>query len=420
MIPPQELKNKSFSRTAKGYDTAEVDEYLDFIVGKYSEIYAQCAKYDKKLRAVSSRISEIQQEEELIRRLSVSTQKNCDRLTAEAEEEAKSIILKARETAEHILGEAKENAQAALAVIEQKAVMQIESTQKKSDALLLSARTRCTKLLGDFKKEISIQSENITKIKSVSEEFNSKLLSMYKNHLNLLSENTSVPNVELEKFNESGLFDAVMREIKNDAVEIAQKNTGIEYDFDSELEALRASKAAVSEAKMEEKPKEQIKTPEPEEQEPDVYGEFDEDEDEEEDIKIFDKAGSSGSAFPSQNQKFEENSYGFQKKHGENEEEFAEKPLATYDSDDYIYENDDRDDAYETYGEGGGDGYGDEEEDEDEDIGGDSRNSSAKSKGFFGLFKKKQSAGSKKRVNDIDDDDDDDDSMDIFEDLDDE
>ena len=399
MIPPQELKNKSFSRTAKGYDIAEVDEYLDFIVEKYSELYAQCAKYDKKLRAVSSRISEIQQEEELMRRLSVSTQKNCDRLTAEAEEEAKNTILKARETAGNILGDAKENAQAALAVIEQKAVMQIESTQKKADALLLSARTRCTKLLGDFKKEIAVQSENIAKIKSVSEEFNSKLLSMYKNHLNLLSENTSIPNVELEKFNESGLFDAVMREIKNDAVEIAQKNTGIEYDFDSELEVLRASKAAVSEAKMEERPAEPAKTSKPEE--PDVYGEFDEDEDEDDDIKIFDKAGAFGSASPAQDRGPEDG--------------FAEKPLATYDSDDYSYETDDQDDVYETYGANAGNEDRDEDEDDEEEED-DSVEVSAKSKGFFGLFKKKQPTG-KKRGNDIDDDED---SIDIFEDLDDE
>ena len=422
MLPPQELKNKTFSRTAKGYDITEVDEYMNFIIEKYSEIFAQCAKYDKKLRVVSSRISEIQQEEELIRRLSVSTQKNCDRLTAEAEEEAKNIILKARETSEHILGEAKEKAQTALALIEQKAVMQIESTQKKSDALLLSTRTRCTKLLGDFKKEISTQTENITKIKNISEEFNSKLLSMYKNHLNLLTENTSIPNVDLEKFNDSGLYDAVMREIKNDAVEIAKRNTGVEYDFDNELESLRATKAAVSDLEAElqtpakplEKedayiePEEEYEEDEEEDDDDDEDEEEDEEEaeegleeDEEDDVKIFNRNDSRND-----------------KNRGVDEDEFTEKPLATYDSDDFGYEDDStgsQDEAYESYGDSGDEYETDESggnDNDDEDI-----QTTAKSKGFFGLFKKKRSKGTKKYEEEIDDDDSD--SMDIFEDLDD-
>ncbi|MCL1792777.1 MAG: DivIVA domain-containing protein [Oscillospiraceae bacterium] len=425
MIPPQELKNRSFSRTAKGYDVAEVDEYMDFIVEKYSEIFAQCAKYDKKLRVVSSRISEIQQEEDIIRRLSISTQKNCDRLTAEAEEEAKNIILKAGETAEHIIGEAKEDAQTALARIEQKAAMLIESTQEKSDALLLSARTRCTKLLGDFKKEISLQSENIAKIKNISEEFNSKLLSMYKNHLNLLAENTSIPNVELEKLTESGLFESVMRDIRSDAVEIAKKNTGEGYDFEEELEALRASQKVISEAKMEEPQKQSrpFENPAPEEPADDSYEGFEED-GRDEDVKIFDKNP------PPQSGEFEEGPYGRQNDYGEgeggNEDEFAEKPLATYDSDDYVYGNGgaEEDGPYGNYGGGGSNGY----EYEDGDAGDDSLAPAAKSKGFFGLFKKKQPKGAKKREEEIDDEEDsgysdsdsDSDSMDdIFEDLDD-
>ena len=419
MIPPQELKNKSFSHAARGYEIAEVDEYIDFVIGKYSEIFAQCAKYDKKLRVVSARIAEIQQEEELIRRLSVSTQKNCDRLTAEAEEEAKNIILKARETAEHILGEARESAQTALALIEQKALMQIESTQKKSDALLSSARTRCAKLLGDFKKEISVQCENIAKVKGISEEFNSKLLAMYKNHLNLLSENTSIPNLELEKFSETGLYESVMREIKNDAVEIAKKNTGVEYDFESELESLRVTKAAISDLEMElELPEKPLRKPKPEEK--DEEEEDDEDEEEEEvsdgpdepeeddedgDLKIYDKAAPPKSVYTPPERKFTENPYA--RTYGDDsgdDEGFEEKPVATYDSDDYVYGGSSG--AYESSAD-----LGLEDEAEDEEL-----EPPAKSKGFFGLFKKKPPKGSKKQAVE----DDNEDSMDIFEDLDEE
>ena len=445
MIPPQELRNKSFTRSGKGYDIAEVDEYLDFIIEKYSEIFAQCDKYDKKLRIVSSRISEIQQEEEVIRRLSISTQKNCDRLTAEAEAEAKNIILKARETAEHILGEAREKAQTALALIEQKALMQIESTQKKSDALLLSARTRCTKLLGDFKKEIALQRDNILSIKAISEEFNTKLLSMYKNHLNLLSENTYTPSIDLEKFTESKLFDSVMQEIRTDAIEIAKKNTGIEYDFEKELDVLKESKESIYNLKTEldetidtdtdqEYPEEEPDSEEDNDfedfEEEDDFEDIEEEDDEEEDIKVFAKAGTPDSTYSSANSNsalnadYEE----YNEDQGE-DEEYDEKPVATYDSDDYEYEDADdgdgeNEDEYEEEQEDGNYDDSDYEDEDYDDNTNEYEETASESKGFFGLFNKNKNKKKKKKQQsrrlDDDIDDDDDDVMDIFEDLDDE
>jgi len=406
MIPPQELKKKSFSRSGKGYDTAEVDDYIDFIIKKYSEVYLQCDKYDKKLRIVSSRISEIQKEEEIIRNLNMSTQRNCDRLITEAEEEAKNTILRAREIAERMIADVKEKAQAALISIEEKAALQIDVTQQKSDALLLSARTRCARLLNDFKKEIAAQRENITNIKIISEEFNSKLLTMYKNHLNLLNENTFTPIIDLEGFTESKLYDSLMQEIKNDAAEIAKKSADVEYDFAKELDLLRQSRDAVNV----------------------VYdnshsGGGDDDEDvkiagvnydggsnyeADEDIKVFSKTtGSSGVAESIESSETSESNM------------YNEAPMATYDSDDYEYEGYgsqtsagssysdevygiDGDDGDGVYDEDAFDDSGDLYEDEDENAG--------DSKGFFGLFKKKKKGGAA-RSYDIDDDDDDDDDI---------
>ena len=416
MIPPQELKNKSFTRFGKGYDMAEVDEYIDFIVEKYSEIFAQCDKYDKKLRGISARIGEIKSEEDTIHKLVISTQKNCDRLISEAEEEAKNKILSARETAERILADAREKAQSALSSIEQKSAMQIEATQEKSDALLLSARTRCTRLLSDFKKEIALQRENILNIKIISEEFNSKLLSMYKNHLNLLNENTYIPAIDLDGLTESKLFDSVMQEIRNDAGDIAKKSAGVEYDFEKELESLREGMDFGYDVG------EQLKTRAPgadankniNSNDYDEDGEEADEDDEDGDVKVFEKygpgpspgAGARGTAAES------------------------EKPQATYDSDDYEYDG---------TGEGGGDnnysgeGYANENDgavfdDEEfadpddiemememEDMYDDEEGGS---KGFWGLFKGKKSKKKKPpRRNkydpgDGDEDDDEDDEED--------
>jgi len=443
MIPPQELRNKSFTRSAKGYDIAEVDEYLDFVIEKYSEIFAQCDKYDKKLRIVSSRISDIQREEETIHRLIIQTQKNCDRLVSEAEVEARDKILSAQKIAENILFDAKDKAQSILSSVEQKSDMQIESAQQKSDALLLSARTRCTKLLSDFKKEIAVQRENVFSIKDIAEEFNAKLLSMYKNHLNLLSENTYTPNIDLDKFTESRLFDSIMQEIKNDAAEIARKTAGDEYDFEKDLAALKEYKLSIHDLQTEiddvktagntysaaEDNTDDIDETE-DEDDVKVYGKYEEhrDDDADEDIKVFSKSGASP-ANPTQN------SYNSS---DDNAGGYSEKPRATYDSDDYEYENSGVNAGYDDEDDGEEDSqYMDEDDDDDDtynyaDENGDSddeseyidEDSKRASKGFFGLFKKKKKKEPSKRYisdsdDDYDDDDDDDnydDNMDIFDD----
>ena len=432
MIPPQELKNKSFTRAGKGYDMAEVDEYIDFIIEKYSEIFAQCDKYDKKLRIVSSRISEIQSEEETIRKLSISTQKHCDRLIDEAEETAREKILNAQETAEKIIDEARNKAQTVFSMMENKVSLQIEATQKKSDELLMSARMRCTKLLGDFRKEISIQRKHIIDIKNIAEEFNSRLLSMYKNHLSLLTENTYIPSIDLGNYTESALFDSVMQEIKNDAVEIARKTSGVEYDFEKELDILKDGRNSIYNDMQKES------------DETDDYNTDDDYDDDDEDIKVFAKNTSSTNANAN--------------------DAYSEKPRATYDSDDYDeneeeesenedeeYDDGEEDDDYEEIdGEGmyddnddaGGDvnydenyggyeKYSDDSDDSDDtgdetgydDDGDLDEEPEPESKGFFGLFKKKKKKESKKKyalVGDDESDDNEDEVMDIFEDLDDE
>ena len=48
MIAPHELKNKTFSRTVRGYNPAEVDQYFDFLIEKYTEAYKAATEFEQK------------------------------------------------------------------------------------------------------------------------------------------------------------------------------------------------------------------------------------------------------------------------------------------------------------------------------------------------------------------------------------
>ena len=41
MLPPHELKNKTFGKAMRGYNPVEVDEYIEFLIEKYTELYRE-------------------------------------------------------------------------------------------------------------------------------------------------------------------------------------------------------------------------------------------------------------------------------------------------------------------------------------------------------------------------------------------
>lgn len=105
MLAPHELKNKAFSRSLKGYSPAEVDEYIEFLLQKYTELYKENAELDRKLRIVTTSYDELRQEEEAIRSTLVSARKMSDRIIADANERADVIVSAVRERCERVVDE---------------------------------------------------------------------------------------------------------------------------------------------------------------------------------------------------------------------------------------------------------------------------------------------------------------------------
>ena len=49
MLSPSELKKRQFSKALRGYSAIEVDEHLDFILEKYTELYRRNDELEKEL-----------------------------------------------------------------------------------------------------------------------------------------------------------------------------------------------------------------------------------------------------------------------------------------------------------------------------------------------------------------------------------
>ena len=112
MLAPHELKNKPFSKSIKGYNPAEVDEYIEFLIGKYTEVYRENNELERKLHVVVTNLDELKDEEESIRSTLISAQKMADKIVKDATDRADVITGAIKERCDAVIAEFKEQLQA--------------------------------------------------------------------------------------------------------------------------------------------------------------------------------------------------------------------------------------------------------------------------------------------------------------------
>ena len=112
MLAPHELKNKTFSKSIKGYNPAEVDEYIEFLIGKYTEVYRENNELERKLHVVVTNLDEIKDEEESIRSTLLSAQKMADKIVKDATDRADVVTGAIKERCDAVIAEFKEQLKA--------------------------------------------------------------------------------------------------------------------------------------------------------------------------------------------------------------------------------------------------------------------------------------------------------------------
>lgn len=106
MIPPQDLKNKNFSRTVRGYNPIEVDDYIKFIIGKYEQLCKENAELEKRLHIVSGKYEELANDEQAIRNAVAQARKLSEAMISAAEKKATEIIDKVQRRLDEMIEDA--------------------------------------------------------------------------------------------------------------------------------------------------------------------------------------------------------------------------------------------------------------------------------------------------------------------------
>ena len=111
MLAPHELKNKAFSKAVRGYNPSEVDDHIEFLIEKYTELYRENNELERKLRIVVTNLDEIKDEEESIRSTLISAQKMAEKIITDANDRADVITGAIKDRCDGVIAEFRQQLQ---------------------------------------------------------------------------------------------------------------------------------------------------------------------------------------------------------------------------------------------------------------------------------------------------------------------
>jgi len=94
-ITPMDIEQQEFSRSFRGYNEEEVDDFLDKIVKDYEELINENVRLNEEIEKIQEKLKEFSEIEETLRSALVNTQKSAEEMKGRVEKEAKTIIEKA-------------------------------------------------------------------------------------------------------------------------------------------------------------------------------------------------------------------------------------------------------------------------------------------------------------------------------------
>jgi len=96
MLTPQDINDKSFDKVMlNGYDTGEVDDFLDAVSNDYNALYKENAILKGKLKVLVEKVEEYRSTEDAMRMALLTAQRMGEEITSEANRAKDEMLIKA-------------------------------------------------------------------------------------------------------------------------------------------------------------------------------------------------------------------------------------------------------------------------------------------------------------------------------------
>src|SRR5665648_708696 len=88
-ITPMDIEQQEFSRSFRGYNEEEVDDFLDKIVKDYEELINENVRLNEEIERMQEKLKEFSEIEESLRSALLNAQKSAEEMKGRVESEAK-------------------------------------------------------------------------------------------------------------------------------------------------------------------------------------------------------------------------------------------------------------------------------------------------------------------------------------------
>lgn len=204
MLTPDKIKEKSFQTTGRGsYRAEDVDNFLNEVSASYEQMFKENGDLIKKISILAKKIEEYRADEESLKLALLNAQKLADRIVAEAKENAEKETSEAQAVSSKLREEAQADADAIEAKAKRESDAIIESAKAEAEKIVADANRQSNEILGNINRKVTHETLVFDMVKKEASEFKAKLVSMYKEHINLINQLPEIVDEELDKAEET-------------------------------------------------------------------------------------------------------------------------------------------------------------------------------------------------------------------------
>lgn len=215
MLNPDKIKEKEFQTTGRGsYRADDVDSFLAEVSSSYEQMFKENGELVKKISLLANKVEEYKKDENSLKEALLAAQKLADKIVADAKEKIKSDLADAQDKVDGMLSSAKGEAADIVA-----------KAKNEADGTILQAKKQADEILGTVNRKVTQESLAFDMLQKESSDFRSKLISMYKEHLNLIND---LPALAEEKLAEIEKKEAALAPKEDEKPEVEPEQEKID------------------------------------------------------------------------------------------------------------------------------------------------------------------------------------------------
>ena len=220
MLTPDRIKEKTFQTSGRGsYRAEDVDSFFREVSASYEQMFKENTDLIKKISVFAKKIEEYRADEDSLKMALLNAQKLADKIVAEAKETAANEVAAVKGETDKLRADAASDAAALELNAKNESEAMLSSARKESAELLANAKADAEKLIDDATKEAKEILGNINRkvtheslvyemMQKESTVFKQRLVSMYKEHINLINKLPEIVDEKLDAEAEEEVVEA--------------------------------------------------------------------------------------------------------------------------------------------------------------------------------------------------------------------